>query len=266
MVALAATEPAFGHGQAPAFPTRPAGDVAEKLSDCRMTVAYVARPAPVLRRAFPEPPDLSERFYGSEPLLGVWALSCERARVAGRRTGRVIVSLVGVPVGLTDDEAPPLANFLAHALLRVDTNSRRIASVLRRAGLPGRLARGARYRHSRARVVPSQGSLVLGSYRLRVSATRLDPTNPHDHRNRFRYRGPGRRAATVDLSARDAVDRFCFPASRDCSASIRAKRGSSFAQLLGGRSASATVAFDHEPIDRVQLSVRRGEPRRTQRR
>jgi hypothetical protein len=235
---------------------------AVKLRECWMTVAYVPRPAAGLVRAFPRPPDLSQTFYGPDPLLGVWAVSCARGRVAGRRAGPVVLSLVGVPVALTAPGAPPLANFLAHALIRADTNSRALAAALRRAGLPGRLRAALRYRHSRPGVVPFSGALdVPGGYRLEVTASAPDPTNPHQHSNRFTYRGRNGRMAQLGLVAASAFDRFCFPAAGGCSASVSAPPGSALADLLGGTSVQARVGFDHARLARLDVSL--GQARAT---
>jgi hypothetical protein len=66
-----------------------------------------------------------------------------------------------VPLALSVPGAPPLANFLAHALIRVDTSSRQLAVALRRAELPAWVARAARYQHSRPAAVPSGGALDI---------------------------------------------------------------------------------------------------------
>jgi hypothetical protein len=227
-----------------------------ELRDCRLTVAYVARPAAALRKAFPRPPDLSQTFYGPDPLLGLWAVTCKRGRLDGRRLRRVILSVVGVPVAVSDPQEPPLANFLTHALIRTDTSSRPLAVALRRAGLPVRLARKAGYRHSPAGAVPFRAALdVPGRYRLEVRASTADPTNPHRHSNRFRYRGPKGRNARLDVSIGSAFDRFCFPDSGDCHASVAAPRGSALRRLLGDSPAEARVGFDHARLDRIDLSV-----------
>lgn len=258
-------QPARAHGGAsdPAHgedvPAATAGE-AVRLRGCRMTVALVPRPADALQRAFDHRLDLSQTFYGSDPLLGIWALACDRGRLAGERLGATIVSLVGVPVGLTSAGAPPLANNFAHALIRVDTSSPALAVALRRAGLPARLARRARYRHSPAGRIPFRGSLVVpGEYRLGVTAQNVDPTNPHDHVNRFEYRGPRGRAAELGLSTADAIDRFCLS---DCKAYVRAWRGTALARLLGGRSAPVRAGFDHEKLARVGLTLPASRRRR----
>jgi hypothetical protein len=253
-LALAAT--ASAHGGGPAVDPVSA-DAAVKLRQCWLTVAYVPRPAAELRRALPGRPDLGQTFYGNDPLLGVWAVSCARSRVDGRRASRIVLSLVGVPVALTAPGAPPLANFFAHALIRADTNSRLLAARLRRAGLPARLARGARYRHSHPGLVPSRGRLdVLGRYRLDVSASAPDPTNPHQHSNTFTYRGRSGRSGQLGLTTAAAFDRFCFPPAEGCSATVAAPPGSAMAGLLGGTSAAARVGFDHAKLARLVLSLR----------
>jgi hypothetical protein len=94
---------------------------------------------------------------------------------------------------------------------------------------------------------------------MSVSARAEDPTNPHDHINRFEYRAPDGGEAGLGLATADAIDRFCFPASGGCKASARASRGSPFARLLGGRSAAVRVGFDHAKLPRVELRLdRRG--------
>ena len=189
------------------------------LRSCWLTVAYVPQPAAVLRRSFGRPLDLTQTFYGTDPLAGVWAIACARATVAGKRAGRTVLSLVAAPTGLTSPKAPPLANFFSHALLRVDTTSRALARVLDRAGLPVRLSSGVRYRHSSAGSLPFAARLAVpGRYRVAVRASTPDPTNPHDHANRFVYQRRGRSPVRVGLAARAATDRFCFPASGGCSA------------------------------------------------
>jgi hypothetical protein len=255
-LALAATAAAHGGGSPGAAP----GTVT--LRDCWLTVAYVPRPAGVLKKAFARPPDLSQTFYGPDPMLGIWAVSCDRGRAAGTRTGRVTLSLVGVPVRLSVLGAPPLANFLSHALIRADTDSRVLAAALRRAGLPARLAKAMRYRHSPAGAVPFRGALTVpGRYSLLVRAGDADPTNPHDHVNRFDHRGRNGRLATLGLSADDAFDRFCLSSSGACTASVGAPRRSALARLLGGSPAIARVGFDHARLGRLDLSTR--QPRRT---
>jgi hypothetical protein len=108
-------------------------------------------------------------------------------------------------------------------------------------------------------VVPFRGRLELpGGYSIRVTASQLDPTNPHDHANLFEHRGADGGAARVTMSIPNAVDRFCFPAGGGCSATVRAARGSQLAGLLGGRSAPVTAGFDHEKLARVDLLLRRG--------
>jgi hypothetical protein len=240
------------------------GSAAVKLRQCWMTVVFVPRPAPELGRAFPRRPDLDQTFYGADPLLGVWAASCARGRVAGKRVDRIVLSLVGVPVGLTASGAPPLANFFAHALIRADTNSRPLVARLRRAGLPARFAPAARFRHSRPGVVPFSGALdIPGRYRLEVNAVAPDPTNPHRHSNRFSYRARTGSAARFGLATAPAFDRFCFPTAGGCTALVAAPPGSAMANLLGGTSATARVGFDHARLARLGLSpLPRGTARR----
>jgi hypothetical protein len=232
-VALAGAAPAAAHG----------GHVARvegtpvKLRDCFLTAAFAPRPA--------APLDFGMPVYGSEPLVGVWALGCDRSRVAGRPDGRVVLSLVGVPVGLTSPGAVPLANNFAHRLLRIDTTSPRLAAVARRAGMPARVTGSASYRPGRL-VVP-------GEHALAVKASLPDPTNPHDHANLFEARG-----GLLSLAIEDASDRFCLTPGQGCSASLKARRGSTLARLLGARTAPIRAAFDHDRIPRVDLVLGRG--------
>jgi hypothetical protein len=265
LASLAFAGAASAHGGAQSTLPQSA-HAAVKLRACWMTVAYVPRPADALKRAFPRLPDLAQTFYGPDPLLGVWAVSCARGRVAGRRVGPVVLSLVGVPVALTAPGAPPLANFLAHALIRADTNSRTLAAGLRRAGMPGRLRRAMSYRHSRSGVVPSSGALAVpGAYRLEVSASAPDPTNPHRHSNRFTYRGRSGRAAQLGLATATAFDHFCFPTAGGCSATVAAPPGSALAEALGDTSATARVGFDHAKLARLDVHLPRLETSRAQR-
>jgi hypothetical protein len=245
------------HGGAGALAAKAA--TAVRLRECFLTAAFVPRPADALQSVFGDPLDLSVTFYGSDPLLGVWGLACERSRVAGRPAGRVVVSLVGVPTGLTSAGALPLANNFAHRLLRIDTSSRQLAAAARRAGLPARLSSAARYRHTAAGRVPSSGRLVVPDrYAIRVSASAADPTNPHDHANLFEHRAADGRAAALTLSIADAFDRFCLAPGEGCTASVRAPRGSALARLLGGSSAPARAGFDHDKLARVDLRLRGG--------
>ncbi len=249
-LAFAATAAAHGGTHS----TLPQGAV--KLRECWMTVAYVARPATALKSAFPRLPDLAQTFYGPDPLLGVWAVSCARGRVAGTRVGPVVLSLVGVPIALTAPGAPPLANFFAHALIRADSNSRVLTAGLRRAGLPGRLRRAVRYQHSRPGVVAFRGVLdIPGAYRLEVSASTADPTNPHQHSNAFTYQGRSGRVGQLGLATSAAFDRFCLSGSAGCGASVEAAPGSALADALGGPSAQARIGFDHAKLARLDISL-----------
>jgi hypothetical protein len=217
-----------------------------KLRDCLLTAVFAPRPASVL--------DFGEPFYGPDPLVGVWALACERARVAGKPAGPLVLSIVGVPVGLTSPSAVPLANNFAHRLLRIHTSSRAFVRAARRAGLPVTLARAARYRHSRGSRIPSSGRLVVpGSHVLAVSASLPDPTNPHDHANLFDHAGGGSLGLTID----NAFDRFCLTPGDGCSASLQAERGSALARRLGSTSAPVRAAFDHEQLRRVDVVLAR---------
>jgi hypothetical protein len=209
-----------------------------ELRGCFLTAAFAPRPA--------APLDFGMPFYGPEPLVGVWGLACDGSRVAGRPGGALVLSLVGVPVGLTSPGAVPLANNFAHRLLRIDTSSRRLAAAARRAGLPAH-ATAARYRRSGLR-----GRMVVpGSHSMAVAASLPDPTNPHDHANLFEHRGGGR----LSLSIEDAHDRFCLSPGDGCSASLDAARGSALARLLGARSAPVRAGFDHDKLARVRIGL-----------
>jgi hypothetical protein len=225
-----------------------------KLRGCWLTVALVPASAEALQSAFGSPLAISQTFYGSDPLVGIWGMACDRARVGDRRLDRVILSLVGAPTGLTIDGAAPLANNFAHALLRADTDSRPLAKALRRQGLPGRFAGDARFRHSKPELVPFAGRLVVpGLYRIDVSASALDPTNPHDHVNSFDAVRADGRDENIGLLTNDAFDRFCFPSAGDCDVFVRAHRRSPLRGLLGDGSAVPRVGFDHVKIERVTL-------------
>jgi hypothetical protein len=254
-VSLAVAASAAAHGGHSATQAATAAPDVE-LRNCFLTTVLVPRPAEVLLPVFERPLDLSQTFYGPDPLLGIWGLDCERARVRHKRVGRLIASLVGVPVALTSAGALPLANNFAHALIRIDTSSRALARALRRAGLPGKRSRAARYRHSPPGVVPSSGQLLVPArYEIAVTASDLDPTNPHDHLNSFEHLDDDGEASTLTFSSQDAFDRFCFPASGNCSASIRAPRGSAIGRLLGGDSAPVRVGFDHEKLAQIDIGL-----------
>jgi hypothetical protein len=260
LATLAAAAPAAAHGDPQ--PRAAASGAALQLHGCLMTVALVPRPASALREALPSPPDLTRTFYGPDPLLAVWGLSCDGARIAGAPAGRVVLSALAVPTALTDPRAVPLANNFAHRLVRIDTGSRVVAAALRHRGLPARLARGARYAHSPREAVPTAADLVVpGEYRLRASAVTLD--QPHDHVNRFDHRDRAGRVTALALRTTGAQDRFCFPAAGGCSASISATPGSAVARLLGGTSAPVLAAFDHRRIARIDLSLQGLRTRRT---
>jgi hypothetical protein len=221
-----------------------------------MTVVLVPRPENALQPLFRRPLDLAQTFYGPDPLLAIWALRCDQGTVNSQNVGPVVLSFVGVPFGLTDPQALPLANNLAHALVRADTTSPLLATALRRAKLPAEVIPAARYEHSATGVVPFTGMLVVpGQYSLRVTATAADPTNPHDHVNRFESRGRGRRVGAVDLSITDAFDRFCIPAVGGCVAVVEASPGSLLACVFAGTSAPVRIGFDHAKIERVELSL-----------
>ena len=240
VLTLAFAGPAAAHGGAAGAGLT--GGTPVKLRDCHLTAAFTPRPAFALEFGAP--------FYGPDPLVGVWAMACDRSRVAGEPAGPLVLSLVGVPVGLTAPDALPLANNFAHRLLRVHTTSRPLAKAARRAGLPATIAPTSRYRHSQPGAVPSRGRLVVpGSHTLRVGASQLDPTNPHDHANLFEHRG----GAALGLTIEDAFDRFCLPPGEGCSASLRAARGSALTRLLGHSRAPVRAAFDHDRLPRVDI-------------
>lgn len=239
-LALAFAAPAAAHGGAAHAGLT--GGTPVKLRDCHLTAAFAPRPAFSLEFGAP--------FYGPDPLVGVWAMACDRSRVAGDPAGRLVLSLVGVPVGLTAPGAVPLANNFAHRLLQLDTTSRPLAKAARRAGLPATIVQASRYRHSPPGVVPSRGRLVVpGSHTVAVSASQPDPTNPHDHTNLFEHRG----GAALGLTIEDAFDRFCLSPGEGCSASLQVAGGSALRQLLGGTRAPVRAAFDHDRLPRVDI-------------
>jgi hypothetical protein len=240
VLALPVATSASAHGGA-ASAGRAEG-TAVKLRDCHLTAAFAPRPASAL--------DFGAPFYGPDPLVGIWALACDRSRVAGEPAGRLVLSLVGVPVGLTAPGVVPLANNFAHRLLQLDTTSRPLARAARRAGLPATIAPRSRYRHSPPGALPSRGRLVVpGSHALAVAADQPDPTNPHDHANLFERPG----GAALGLTIEDASDRFCLSPGETCSASLQAARNSALRRLLGRRSAPVRAAFDHDRIGRVDV-------------
>jgi hypothetical protein len=167
--------------------------------------------------------------------------------------------MVAIPDGLTSEGALPVANNFAHSLVRVDTDSRALGRMLRRHGLPARVAPDAGFVHSSPGVIPSSGELRVPSVaRIAVSAAALDPTNPHDHLNTFRFFDRRRGFVTLGLLAEDAHDRFCFPQTGGCFVGVRAHRRSPLRPLLGDGSAPVTVGFDHEPLGRLDLRVNDG--------
>ena len=114
-----------------------------KLRGCLLTAAFVPRPASAHADGLPPAADLSQTFYGTDPLLGVW----------GSPAGGP-----GSPGGAPDAWSPrwwrcrpadpspgalPLANNFGHALIGIDASSRALAVALRRAKLPGRSTYGA---------------------------------------------------------------------------------------------------------------------------
>jgi hypothetical protein len=246
LAVLTAAAPAAAHvgPHAPAAAARPAD--ALTLRGCLMTVALVPRPASALRRALPSLPDLTRTFYGPDPLLAAWALSCRGARIGAAPVGDVVLSALAVPTALTDPRAVPLANNFAHRLIRIDSSARTLALALRRRGLPANLTRRARGRHGRV-VVP-------GQYRLTVRAVVVD--QPHDHANRFERPVRGGRPVSLGLETVGAVDRFCFPAAGGCEASVAAVPRSAVGRLVGGAAPAVRVAFEHRKIARLDLPVR----------
>jgi hypothetical protein len=223
-----------------------------------MTVMFVPRPEKVLEKALDSSVDLSARFYGQQdPLLTTWTLRCKQARTARREIRRPILSLVAAASGLTDPAAIPLANNFAHAVIAVDTNRRRLAVRLRRAGFPAQRSR-LRYEHSRPEEVPFSAAFeVPGSYGLGVTASTLDLV--HDHDNSFEYRGPGGRRASLRMLIEDAIDRFCFVSSEGgCDAALRTPPRSPLRQPFGGPTAPVLLGLDHARIPEVDLRLRRG--------
>jgi hypothetical protein len=229
---------------------------AVELHGCWLTAGFVPTTLETIEDAFGSPLALTQTFYGSDPLVGIWGLACERARIERRRMDDVIISLVASPTGLTSEGAVPLANNFAHALHRVDTDSAALAKTLRRAGLPARHTEGARFRHSAPEVVPSTGELVVpGTYRIDVSASALDPTNPHDHVNSFSSVNRKGWLAVVRLFINDALDRFCFPSLTNCRVFVRAHRRSPVRDVFGTGSLIPSAGFDHAQIERVTLTL-----------
>ncbi|MBN1528545.1 MAG: hypothetical protein JW895_05760 [Thermoleophilaceae bacterium] len=256
LVLATAGTAAAHHGDAAAVAAGPGTKVS--LRSCFLTAVFVPREAAALQPFLRRPVDLSMTFYGPDPLLGLWGFSCEGARVAGKPVGRVTASLVSVPTGLTSAEALPLANNFASALVRMDTTSRPLARAFRKARLRARVVRKASYRHSPAAAVPWHGRLaVRDGYTIAVRARELDPTNPHDHANRFDHLSAQGRAGTMSLAIQNALDRFCLPEGGSCTASVKAERGSLVARLIGGREAPVRAGFDHSKLPRVTLVLRR---------
>jgi hypothetical protein len=244
---LTAAAPALGHGGVqPQAAPKGSPERGISLRGCLMTVALVPRPADDLRAALPSPPDLTQTFYGGDPLVSLWGLRCRRADVAGVRARRVALSLVAVPTRLTDPKGVPLANNFTHRLARMDTSSRTLALKLRRHAVPAHLA-------------PAMGGgsgevRVPGQYRMRAAAELLD--NPHDHVNRFELPRPGGRTTSIGLETQGAVDRFCFPSPGGCAASVRVTPRSAVARLLGSTAPPVKAVFDHRRITRLDLPIR----------
>lgn len=255
ILSLASAGPVAAHEGSHAPHASPAINADAKLRGCWLTAALIPTTADALEQAFREPLALTQTFYGPDPLVGIWGLACDRARVEGERLDRVILTLVGAPTGLTAEGAIPLANNFAHALLRADTNSPALAKALRRAGLPGRHS-DARFRHSDADALPSTGEFVVPErYRIEVAASEFDPTNPHDHLNSFSSVGGNGRRGVMGLFIDDAFDRFCIPSVGGCDVLVRAHRRSPVRELLASGSAVPRVGFDHAKIGRVKLDL-----------
>jgi len=111
---LVAVGSAAGHGGGVARAGTDQVQDAVRLHRRFLTVALVPRPREALEAAIPSPPDLTRTFYGSDPLVPLWGLSCGRASLRDVRTGRLALSIVAVPTGLTDPGSPPLANNFDH--------------------------------------------------------------------------------------------------------------------------------------------------------
>lgn len=237
---LAVATPAAAHGGAASAGLTEGTPV--KLRDCNLTAVFAPRPASAL--------DFGAPFYGPDPLVGIWAMACNRSRVAGQPAGRLVLSLVGVPVGLTAPGAVPLANNFAHRLLQLDTTSRPLVKAARRAGVPATIVPAAFYRHSPPGALPSRARLVVpGSHTMAVGASQPDPTNPHDHFNLFQHRG----GAALALTIEDASDWFCLSPGETCSAALTAAGNSALRRVLGRRSAPVRAGFDHARIGRVDI-------------
>ena len=255
---LAVAGPAAAHGGSHDDPaSKTAGRGAIQLRGCWMTVALVPRPSTVLEAALLAPGTPAVTAYGDDPMVAIWTLACDRARVGHRRAGRTIVSLVGVPVEQPGGEERLLANDFSHAVVRADTQQPIVAAAMRSAGIRVGLSRGMRYRHSRPGSVPSTAAVIVpGQYRLDVSARSLD--QPHDHLNRFR--GAGGR--TIRLTTTGANDRFCVAAAGDCAAQLAVPSRSALARVLGRPAAQPVIGFDHLRLRRVNLGLERSAARR----
>src|SRR5919109_5019400 len=133
---LSIAVPATAAAHEPSGTAAVKGGIPVRLRGCFLTAAFVPRPESVLQSVFRDPLDIDTTFYGPDPLLGIWAMSCDGSRVGGRRGGKLVLSLVGVPLGLTNADALPFANNFAHRLIRIDTSSRRLATAAPPAGPP----------------------------------------------------------------------------------------------------------------------------------
>jgi hypothetical protein len=249
--ALALPSAAQAHG-ALGTPTaaRAATSKTIALRGCFMTVAVTPRPADSLRTAFGDDLDPIATFYGPDPLLSIWAIRCDSATTPKARTGRVLLSFVGVPTGATRGSRPPAANAFAHAVKRVETDSAGLAAALADARIPVLRTPRARYTHTTSGDTVRASVSIPGQYGLKMDAAILD--EPHDHFNAFDFGSRGR----LDLVTRGANDRFCLPVSGTCAARISGARGSLVSTAIGGRSTDASIAFDHLKIRRIDLTPR----------
>ena len=211
-----------------------------------------ARPAPGCARCALRSrrrPISRRTFYGADPLVSLWGLSCDGARVDGKRTGPVVLSLVAVPTGLTDPRAVPLANNFAHRLVRIDSE---LADARARPAPARRCPpnwRGARAAHSGRVVVPGQYDLTRARRRARPAPRPRQP-----------LRAP-RRAAAARACARASDGRrrrpLLLPRRRRLLGLARAPRR---ARRSRGCSAAlrrpVLAAFDHRRIARLDLPLR----------
>ena len=177
-LALVAAAPAAAHhGGVPAGDAAAGPGTKVSLRGCFLTAALVPRKAAALQPFFRRPVDLSMTFYGPDPLLAIWAISCDGARVAGKPAGtcrRLARERA--------DRADQRRRAPAREQLRQRHRARghHVAAVragLREGGLPARVTEGP-YSHSPAAAVPSRGRLaVRNGYTVTVGrATSTPPT------------------------------------------------------------------------------------------